>query len=1037
MNYYAVEYLRTPTNALNPWKLCDGRFVMPLNIAAFLDERLDEGSVTCYHDTVASYPVNTIFRVTAGEQGTSAKDKYYLFRLSQDDAQEMPNGSGKYKHTLSFVELTKYLEGIVCQTLTFTNPLGRKYTDYATAIYPSSVSVDSGQVRTNLQNFRTSLIRSPVESGAQITLSSPYDLSAQIADYLNEVMPANDITTQAWSVGIIGDNKSSWSSGTETGEFTRNETATVTAKSPFTITYKCAAQRFERILLADPFTLVLYDITLEYELYVAQNRLPTKRRTIKDVINRCLALCEPLFGNDTSRFKLDATQAAELDKIIAPEFSMAQSTLREQLKVIGGYIHAEPRISNVTVSPTTGRIEYTIKYDYYGRYSVANLPAAYLRKEYAATLAEYCTRVHTNAVNLVNSLSWNAGVVSDPDEDIYRAERSDTINVRVEDSNGICQTALPIYQLKSVKCGIYRYNNDGTVSAMLPPEDISGYVYEATEYDSLLSSYAGTPGFSKSYALRYEIGSKNIEQLFFEAPNAITAALENPAIIKILSLVSGKTEQEIRQMLARDEADTILVFNVVYKPIFSTAYSHGKQLYNPNREDFTMVYNQSNGLIESTYYGENVKGVAARLGNVDYSATYILPSLDDVPAIGECVGDYFISTVSVEMDSFTIKCTVGMTKDFNRISQFIGVNSMKRISEISTSQPYDRNVILGERLIIGEKPDNYDGSKYIGGKAVCAFYDAFRGNTADTNPRSMKRPASALFLRYDEEAGGEGQNRITLPIVSVPLGNVVSLVASFKDNYSAGEKLNYSAKIVTTGKDDLVAGFWAQDVPFCDFYGRARYVGILIGDLKYDTADQKRLAAFTVPETTAYTPASPHIVTPERYLLMKDSRERLATFAYNIECCTTIPNLNIGSGLAMINSLVDTRDHANPEFRIIPAGAEMPNKLDTDVLDYDRTKWRATQGNYTIAMAADGYSFNMSAETAGLPAGEYLGWVIYMPITTTSEQVIDEEGNEVTQKTESGGEILLSSFAPFTQTRDDDSFVIIDPAQYTFYIGKI
>lgn len=1028
MNYYAVEYLRTPTNALNPWKLCDWRFVMPLNIAAFLDERLDEGSVTCYHDTVASYPVNTIFRVTAGEQGTSAKDKYYLFRLSQDDAQEMPNGSGKYKHTLSFVELTKYLEGIVCQTLTFTNPLGRTISEYAAPAVPVSKF-------PSYAGFRTSYIITPVSNSLRqnYNIPSAYSIDVEFAPYMYQIdgSPAgasySAITTITDTTGITYKTDCTYYiDGSSNGiTLDSQETAEVSFSNTIKLVYNLTVQ--QRLITGTSY----FKNTFTFEVN-SYDEIPTKRRTITDVINRCLALCEPLFGNDTSRFKLDATQAAELDKIIAPEFSMAQSTLREQLKVIGGYIHAEPRISNVTVSPTTGRIEYTIKYDYYGRYSVANLPAAYLRKEYAATLAEYCTRVHTNAVNLVNSLSWNAGVVSDPDEDIYRAERSDTINVRVEDSNGICQTALPIYQLKSVKCGIYRYNNDGTVSATLEPKDITAFVYEATEYDSLLSNYAGAPTFSKCYALRYEIGSKNIEQLFFEAPNPVNSALANPAIVKILSYVNNVTEAIIRNMLDRKEtSDTILVFNVVYKPIFSTAYSHGKQLYNPNREDFTTVYNQSNGLIESTYYGENVKGVAARLGNVDYSATYILPSLDDVPTIGECVGDYFISTVSVEMDSFTIKCTVGMTKDFNRISQFIGVNSMKRISEISTSQPYDRNVILGERLIIGEKPDNYDGSKYIGGKAVCAFYDAFRGITADTNPRSMKRPASALFLRYDDKAGGTGKNRITLPIVSVPLGNVVSLTASFKDNYSAGDKLTY------IGEPSTVKGFWGQDVPFCDFYGRARYVGILIGDLKYDTADQKRLAAFTVPETTAYTPASPHIVTPERYLLMKDNRERLATFAYNIECCTTIPNLNIGSGLAMINSLVDTRDHANPEFRIIPAGAEMPNKLDTDVLDYDRTKWRATQGNYTIAMAADGYSFNMSAETAGLPAGEYLGWVIYMPITTTSEQVIDEEGNEVTQKTESGGEILLSSFAPFTQTRDDDSFVIIDPAQYTFYIGKI
>lgn len=87
--------------------------------------------------------------------------------------------------------------------------------------------------------------------------------------------------------------------------------------------------------------------TFTYNIAVVENKLPLKKWTITDVINRTLELAEPLRKGEKPRFRLNAEQAKQFDKILSPELSFTKQTLRECLQQVGGVIHGEPRLKPV------------------------------------------------------------------------------------------------------------------------------------------------------------------------------------------------------------------------------------------------------------------------------------------------------------------------------------------------------------------------------------------------------------------------------------------------------------------------------------------------------------------------------------------------------------------------------------------------------------------------------------------------------------------------------------------------------------------
>lgn len=114
--------------------------VMPIKWGNFLDERLDECRLSLRSVQQENFPpltpVEIVFTITEyfgiwKKNPTIIKTKTETkrFIVANDSATEFRPKSGLYNHDLYLIEPTKVAECYVVDTITFTNDLGRSYTE--------------------------------------------------------------------------------------------------------------------------------------------------------------------------------------------------------------------------------------------------------------------------------------------------------------------------------------------------------------------------------------------------------------------------------------------------------------------------------------------------------------------------------------------------------------------------------------------------------------------------------------------------------------------------------------------------------------------------------------------------------------------------------------------------------------------------------------------------------------------------------------------------------------------------------------------
>lgn len=110
--------------------------VMPIKWANLLDEQLDEATLSLRNCPVKVIPPLTPVEIRINNSVImGAKTVYnktltkYMIVADQPDSSENPVGSKRYNHDLSIIEATKLLERVVVDSITFTNNLGRQFSD--------------------------------------------------------------------------------------------------------------------------------------------------------------------------------------------------------------------------------------------------------------------------------------------------------------------------------------------------------------------------------------------------------------------------------------------------------------------------------------------------------------------------------------------------------------------------------------------------------------------------------------------------------------------------------------------------------------------------------------------------------------------------------------------------------------------------------------------------------------------------------------------------------------------------------------------
>lgn len=839
---YTFETYNEQTSA---WTPLNG-WVRPFTDGETLDESLDSGkfalSMVPLKDPLAPF---TRIRITIWQDGTQVD---VLERLVQNDRSTLrcfSTARPLYTHEVETIELTKKLERAVCDNMTVTNYLGHSF--------------EAGTQNVINYNFNPS---PTVEENTKRTdnyVKTPWILGSTFqpvpTEYLYEL--TNETEQLTW------------------GEFR------VTVTYPDGSTYLMPVNTLETITLNqlgvysffyNPCVVnassTTYAYSLEYSISVIAEIPSYTDWTITDVVNRILAAGETCrVGLDTQKYVFDATQASEYANVAAPEFYFTRSSMWDALMTVGGFIHAIPRLVD-----NNGVL--TVRFDKLGQdnqYTGTLPPLAY--DDNTRIGDEYCGAVDSPVENIVNTTDKIQGSVTEPSVGAFRALNTVQGNVEISADTMTFITEQPIYQLVKL---VVNYSGK--------TYDITPYVYEASEYETLSSYFGQEYPYSKAYAIVYSIGDNKITGLNFVLNTSTGEAFtQYMALANILSGF-GLNVSDIDTSTFTNN----LSYQVTYIPVANARLTQRKAYL-----DFpvgnTLFYNQSGNSVESEYYGQRMKGVMARIGNISKRRTYYFTNYADIPKCGQKIGEDYVATADKQYDNIAIKATLSLTPKFNKIAEYVGINSNYRLYDVSERQSVERYVHYDESVVVSTQLVKNNGSPLVTYSGVRQFMGVFSATMRSANPVS-----GAYVQAYTgRDTKGGALTPINVAAGSFACGNSLVFYAAMVDNYGAGYQ---SSNDYNPDVSDNKYKRAQRLVQYSDALGN-------LSQVDFSLYPSLTVNAFNYPEAVAQTD-TPYFTTGSYpFNVQKDSREQLK-YIYQLHVQAANKDIVIGSNLTARNPLV-------------------------------------------------------------------------------------------------------------------------------------
>ena len=924
---YAVEIKERGDTA---WHSLSG-WVQPFTYGTTLDDSLDSGKIMISQSTrEAIIKPFTRIRITISEDGTE-KDTIDCIVANSDRVMRRLSEPKLYDHTLELVELTKLLEREVCDTMTVTNYLGHDFAAGAAPVDPVyEITNDIGNPRNIETQVMTPILYSPQKIGntirvpivrvkATIGTSGSRWLQYQLSVVAPDGSETYFGTPSEIGPEIFGADSNGGvypEAGNPAFNYTLTQEGTYLFKGYHDYNFSTEGARM---------------ITTTFSVSAVRVLSAGDDWDISEVVRRLLSAGVTRKTSESQKFKFDAPQDAKFASLKSPEFFFTRGTLRDALSTVGGYIHGIPRL--VETVDEKGKEQLTVKFDMLsegGQYAGTLPPAVYDDKQLIGD--EYAGTFDSTVQNMLNTTNAETAAVVEPSAGTFRAINAAPGGFRIAaNAEPVIPTDKPIYQVKKLEFWYSVENDERAV-------DITPYVYESAEY-STLSSFGGAYPYSKSYALVYTQGQKNISGLTFVKSATSADTLDSDyeyALVNILKLATGNDSISANNMAGYQ-------FRITYIP-YVTARVKQRKPYLTHPVDNTLIYNQAGNSVESEYYGENIRGAIMRTGNTSQTKTYVFRHYDDIPKIGQRIGRDYVAKVDAEYAKTHIKATVVTVKDFNKLAEYTGINSNYRLYDISEKQSVDRQINYSETCLLtaGDMTDSVSknisendvGSATLDGVAAMASTFAPAGlpetGVILTSGRvSATEIVSKTGRDYDPDApGAQIDPRIAIAAGAFAFGNSVVLYTQMLDNFGAG----YQA-IEVSGNAYQRA---QKLVPYGDTFGNISTAQVKWGRTispspsDSETSNPSPPQSFEYPEAKgATTVDKPYFV--NELVISKDSREALS-LAYQLHFQAGSTDIIIGAGLAKYCTLVQGEpSHVDPPFDVY----FLPHALDpmTKIVD--------------------------------------------------------------------------------------------------------
>jgi hypothetical protein len=902
--------------ALSPW-------ARPFTDGTALNDILDAGcinlSLSSRYNPIKPF---TPIRIIIAENGVEV-DRIYRFVSSTKRTRRTfaPSVGAKYDWTINTIEITKAMERRFIGTLTSTKYLHTDYNEkYAAALVSKETDYPGGGVDLNVVLVEKNKIMQPYQHGDSIDIPC-----VQYYPELDEqglyVFDSDSHYGRVFRFGVYPCTVTIDVDGrviyTKSHSSARFDTETLTIPNEgerLTITYET---QYESAIIGTT-NYESNTLKIEYKVSLFTQIVPKTQPTITSVCQRLLSSgITRRVGIDTSaeiqkqEYVLDENFAQEYKNITAPEFSFTNCTLWDALSQVGGYIHAIPRLVPLS---TTDDTHYKVTFDKLGGSEQAPAMPPMIYQDSTIDSNEWCGKITSPAQNLCNTTD-EGGAITEFGND-YITVRTEDGNIEINGDNVLIRTSLPIQQLIKLECGfIPEYNSGNT-----PVGDITAYAYEDAEY-SVLSSYWGTAyPYSKAWALRWKQGGNIIDGLTFkqEGQTSVSEAFNNTAIVNIINAKTGIGLKPIDT--SNGEWYRRLAFKVTYVPIATARVEAVKPVLTDGGETSNaLVYNQGANVAETSFYGEKMRGAIARLGQDVEQRTYDIKTYSQMPKVGQILDGKYIATVDAEYDITRIRITVTLAKNFNQLSQFVGLNSNYRLYDISEKQSVERHIHYAERIIVGKSAYASRYSYQSNGNTVVDTHNTILRYFTLMMKRTFDRGAwsadesdyvinkiMCAFVSFDKFNASDG---VLMPVVAFPFGNSICFNISFYDNYGAGFQ---SSNDFENEKNKATQRL----VPYTDVYGEFSKMSLFMSDNAWTPSFNEQKdggKAMLYPEGTLFSKYG--FTTLEAtgnlddYALKidKDSREQIDV-SYQVHYVSDSDDIIVCPGLASFNPYVSKEE---------------------------------------------------------------------------------------------------------------------------------
>lgn len=842
---------------------------LPFYVARTLDESLDTGKLVVgvtqrkqpfLPFTLIRFLI-AVNRVNSLEHNRPFVEPDYtqyepIYMLIMTDS--VTNNGQYYKHEIELIELSKWLERDICDTLTFTNAL-------ATNSNIANISTQDVVLPPDTPYY-FDINDTTYKPPATTIVGSSYYVEG--CETLFKIMrkPAPG-TTIEWRSS--SNTKVTYPSGkVETIPYDTNRYLELNEIGTYSTLYHCV---YEIVEDTGFVTIETIDVPLTIEVISGADVKP--RYTITDVVNRILEVgVTRRVDIDRQKYILSADFATKYAEVSAPEFHITRSNIFEALLQVGAYIHAIPRIVWDEETNTANKIVF----DELGGSEEYTLPSYCLLQSYLGGIdAEgYCGNLDSIVENLITTTDEEQGSVVEPDYNAYKTLRAEEGTWRISNDTVVFLTDFPIYRILKFEMG---YISNGFFVGELVP-----FVYEAAEYGTL-TSYQGTFPYAKMYALKYTQGGYGISAFTYKSENAISPAFSSPTIENILEKLNITLELDAKQYKN-------LAYRITYIPAITSRVKQFKP-YNNFPLHNSLLFNQSANTVETEFYGEHLKGTIARIGNETIKETYYFRLPTDIPKVGQIMNGMYIVATEVEYTDIGFNCTITMTPNYNKLSEFLGLNSNYRLFDVSEKQSVDRFSNYSEICEIGDTIaiDQNAGITPNGVKAFAATFTQESGYL----------PASVALTQGLAADKTPIKSLVLHACASSAVGNSIAFTWSYKDNFNAGYKSTYLDISQNT----------QRLVPYGNEFGEMYYLSLQIGANVKTTnwADQIMPNGWcdNLPVFNGDVPSSAVLFdyATKPFIIQKDSRENIAVTS-QLHFVANRQSIVIGQALAHNNLLV-------------------------------------------------------------------------------------------------------------------------------------